>query len=155
MGISILNITVDCADAASTARFWSELTGWPPVLERMPGNPYWVVAGPSNDGPLVFVDVPGAKAVKNRVHLDLAPQDATQDEELERLLSLGARIIDDRRNATPGGWWSWPTPRATNSTSKPAEAPSGQRLTQRVQLNAARPRSRHRSLRYPWLSRLK
>jgi predicted enzyme related to lactoylglutathione lyase len=51
----------------------------------------------------VFVNVPEPKTVKNRVHLDLLP-DGSQAEELARLESLGAAVIDDRRRVTPGGW---------------------------------------------------
>jgi hypothetical protein len=67
--------------------------------------PYWVV-GPSAQGAirLVFVDVPEEKTVKNRVHLDLLPDGGSQDQEIDRLVSLGARIVDDRRHASPGGW---------------------------------------------------
>jgi predicted enzyme related to lactoylglutathione lyase len=43
---------------------------------------------------LVFVPVPEAKAVKNRLHIDLNPSGCDQAEELERLLSLGARQVD-------------------------------------------------------------
>ena len=71
----------------------------------MPGNPFWVVALPAAGASrLVFVDVVDAKTVKNRIHLDLVPEDALQDQEVDRILSLGARIVDDRRQATPGGW---------------------------------------------------
>ena len=105
MSLSILNVTFDCSDAASTASFWSELTNWPCSKEEMPGNPFWVVAlSPAGASRLVFVDVVDAKTVKNRIHLDLVPEDASQDQEVDRILSLGARIIDDRRQATPGGW---------------------------------------------------
>jgi hypothetical protein len=64
---SILNVTFDCSDAASTARFWSEVTTWPCAKVEMPGNPYWVV-GLSAEGALrlVFVEVPEEKTVKNR-----------------------------------------------------------------------------------------
>ncbi|MGI8627194.1 MAG: VOC family protein [Geodermatophilaceae bacterium] len=40
---------------------------------------------------------PDDKTVKNRVHLDLRPTDRTRDEEVSRLLELGASLIDDRR----------------------------------------------------------
>lgn len=104
MSSSILNVTFDCADAASVARFWSEVTRWPWSKQEMPGNPYWVVAEPDGPGPrLVFVNVPEAKTVKNRVHLDLLPH-GSQAEELARLVSLGAWVIADLRQATPGGW---------------------------------------------------
>lgn len=105
MAVSILNVTFDCSDAASIARFWSEATTWPCSKEEMPGNPYWVVAASPHASPrLVFVDVPETKSVKNRVHLDLVPAGASQDQEVARIVSLGARIVDDRRDATPGGW---------------------------------------------------
>jgi len=42
--------------------------------------------------------------VKNRVHLDLAPTERTRDEEVERLLSLGATMVDDRRLPDGRGW---------------------------------------------------
>jgi predicted enzyme related to lactoylglutathione lyase len=105
VSLSILNITFDCADSDSVAHFWSELTGWPRSKVEMPGNPFWVVAGPAEDAArLVFVEVVEPRAVKNRIHLDLVPRDASQDEELDRLISLGARMVDDRRQAAPGGW---------------------------------------------------
>ena len=105
MSLSILNVTFDCSDAASTASFWSELTNWPCSKEEMPGNPFWVVAlSAAGASRLVFVDVVDAKTVKNRIHLDLVPEDASQDQEVDRIFTLGARIIDDRRQATPGGW---------------------------------------------------
>jgi Glyoxalase-like domain len=53
---------------------------------------------------LVFVEVPEEKTVKDRVHLDLLPAGVSQDQEVDRIVSFGARIIDDRRHATPGGW---------------------------------------------------
>jgi predicted enzyme related to lactoylglutathione lyase len=104
MSSSILNVTFDCSDAASIAQFWSAVTGWPWSKQEMPGNPFWVVGEPGGTGPrLVFVNVPEAKALKNRVHLDIVP-DGSEAEELARLAALGARVIDDRRHISPGGW---------------------------------------------------
>lgn len=104
MSSSILNMTCDCSDAASTARFWSAVTGWPWAKHDLPGNPFWVVGEPDRPGPrLVFVNVPEAKQVKNRAHLDIVA-DGSQAEELARLEALGARVTDDRRHVAPGGW---------------------------------------------------
>jgi predicted enzyme related to lactoylglutathione lyase len=104
MSSSILNVTFDCSDAASTAQFWSAVTGWPWSRQDMPGNPFWVVSEPGRVGPrLVFVNVPEAKQVKNRVHLDIVAN-GSQADELARLEALGARVIDDRRHVSPGGW---------------------------------------------------
>ena len=102
---SILNVTFDCSNAEVMAHFWSEVSRWPSSKVEMPGNPFWWV-GPDRDTypHLVFVEVPESKHTKNRVHLDLLPQDGSQDQELARLESLGARIVDDRRGVKPGGW---------------------------------------------------
>lgn len=38
------------------------------------------------------------------MHLDLQPQDRTRDEEVERLLAIGATLVDDRRKPDGKGW---------------------------------------------------
>lgn len=53
---------------------------------------------------LLFIEVPNAKQLKNRVHLDLKPENGTRDEELARLLALGAREVEDLRNPDRTGW---------------------------------------------------
>jgi predicted enzyme related to lactoylglutathione lyase len=102
---AILNVTFDCNDGRLVAEFWGTVTGY--SLEEMhdPGNHYWVASPPDRSGPrLLFVTVPERKLVKNRVHLDVVPTGGDQDTELDRLLGLGATVIDDRRQLTPGGW---------------------------------------------------
>ena len=50
--------------------------------------------------------MPEAKSVKNRIHLDLAPRTGTRDEELVRLLGLGATEVADLRGEHgPGTGW--------------------------------------------------
>lgn len=64
-----------------------------------------MVSAPGGSLPrLVFVTVPEEKSIKNRVHLDLLPNDSSQGDEVARLLDLGAHIVDDRRRSDPGGW---------------------------------------------------
>ena len=48
--------------------------------------------------------MPEAKTVKNRVHLDLTPTDRTRDEEVERLLGIGATLVADHRRPDGTGW---------------------------------------------------
>jgi len=43
---------------------------------------------------LIFQLVPESKVVKNRVHLDLTSSAADRDQEIDRLLALGARRVD-------------------------------------------------------------
>jgi predicted enzyme related to lactoylglutathione lyase len=38
------------------------------------------------------------------VHFDLVPTDRTRDEEIERVLALGAMPFDDRRQPDGTGW---------------------------------------------------
>jgi hypothetical protein len=67
-----------------------------------PGDPEALVRSPGAD--VLFVEVPDAKAVKNRGHLDLMPDDRSRDEEVERVLALGATLVADLRNADGTGW---------------------------------------------------
>jgi hypothetical protein len=50
---------------------------------------------------LAFVQVPEDKVMKNRVHIDVTPADRSQEDEVDRLVSLGARRVDIGQGATP------------------------------------------------------
>jgi predicted enzyme related to lactoylglutathione lyase len=88
-------LDIDSADPRRAADFWQEALGWrrtheseqEVVLEPPAGSP---ADGVSPD--LLFLRVPEGKTVKNRLHLDLRPDD--QQAELARLLALGARRAD-------------------------------------------------------------
>ena len=98
MSSTIRNITFDCADPLAQARFWGQVTGRPVIEEPQPGYPESAVGEPDEDGPrLYFVKVPEGKIVKNRVHLDVMPEDRTQNEEIARLVGVGATVVTDRR----------------------------------------------------------
>ncbi len=53
---------------------------------------------------LLFIAVPEGKTVKNRIHFDIQPTDRSRDEEVERLLSLGATLVADHRRPDGSGW---------------------------------------------------
>jgi Glyoxalase-like domain len=54
---------------------------------------------------LLFIAVPdGEKKLKNRLHFDLRPVDGTRDQEVERLLALGASQVGDFRRPDGRGW---------------------------------------------------
>ncbi|MFE2723639.1 VOC family protein [Kitasatospora sp. NPDC059327] len=98
----IQNVAIDCADAHALARFWSEVLGHPLHAEDKPGDPETEVMLP--EGPLLhFNQVPEPKTIKNRLHLCLRPT-TTREEEVERLLALGATLVDDRREPDGAGW---------------------------------------------------
>jgi hypothetical protein len=101
------DIVVDCRHPASLARFWAAaLDGYAVApydqeeLDRLRAqgvldpedDPTVLVEGPDGAPSLFFQRVPEPKAAKNRVHVDL---DAGKGE-LERLLSLGASVVERR-----------------------------------------------------------
>ncbi|MFF4624129.1 VOC family protein [Nonomuraea jabiensis] len=98
----VQNVAIDCADAYELARFWSEVTGCPLHPEDRPGDKETQVQLPQ--GPLLYFNqVPEPKTIKNRLHLCLRPE-TSREEEVERLLGLGATFVADRRNPDGTGW---------------------------------------------------
>ncbi|WUH93306.1 VOC family protein [Streptomyces sp. NBC_00433] len=99
----VQNVAIDCADAYALASFWSKVTGCPLHADDFPGDPEAQVLL-SEDGPVLhFNQVPEAKADKNRIHLCLRPE-TSRDQEVERLLGIGATFVADRRNPDGTGW---------------------------------------------------
>src|SRR5918992_1951311 len=84
-------LAVDCSDAPSLAGFWAAALDYK-VLDD--DDPDEVLAVPRSGAGtrLIFLKVPEGKSVKNRLHLDLRPDD--RDAEVERLIGLGARKVD-------------------------------------------------------------
>jgi Glyoxalase-like domain len=100
------NITFDCADPYRLAGFWSEVTGYRehPENSNAPEDPEGLLVGPDGQPNLLFIKVPEGKTVKNRVHLDLMPTQHTRDQEVARLLELGATMVADHRRPDGTGW---------------------------------------------------
>jgi catechol 2,3-dioxygenase-like lactoylglutathione lyase family enzyme len=106
MTASVHNITFDCADPYRLVGFWSQVTGFheDPEDPNLPADQEAILIGPDGHPNLLFIKVPEGKTVKNRVHLDLMPTDRTRDEEVERLLGLGATLVADHRRSDGSGW---------------------------------------------------
>ncbi|MFJ5706758.1 VOC family protein [Streptomyces sp. NPDC093105] len=102
MSSLVRHVTIDCADAHALATFWAEVLDGRLADDDHPGDPEATVE--SAGASLLFIRVPEGKSVKNRVHLDLQPQDRTRDEEVERLLALGAKLVGDHRRPDGTGW---------------------------------------------------
>jgi glyoxalase superfamily protein len=100
------NITFDCADPYRLAGFWSQVTGYTedPDNGNAPADPEAALVGPDGQPNLLFIKVPEGRTVKNRVHLDLMPTDRTRDQEVARLLELGATTVADHRRSDGSGW---------------------------------------------------
>src|SRR5579875_307869 len=95
MALGIQCMCFDTTDPSGLAAFWQAALGWrrtheddgEVVLEPPAGSPQ---DGAAPD--LLFLRVPEKTVGKNRLHLDLRPED--QAMEVARLESLGARRVD-------------------------------------------------------------
>ena len=88
-------LDIDSADPRRAADFWQEALGWRRTHESDQEVVLEPPAGSPEDGVspvLLVLSVTEEKTVKNRLHLDLRPDD--QQAELARLLALGARRVD-------------------------------------------------------------
>lgn len=104
MKLRIQCMCIDTRDPARLAAFWQSTLGWRRTFE----NDGEIVLEPPEGSPedgivpdLLFLQVPEDKAVKNRLHLDLRPED--QAAEVARLEQLGARRADVGQG--PGVSW--------------------------------------------------
>ncbi|MFE5242197.1 MULTISPECIES: VOC family protein [unclassified Streptomyces] len=90
MAVSLYTVVVDAHDMSALARFWCQVLDWRIVYE----DEHEVTIGAAADRlpGLCFVPVPETKAVKNRLHIDLSPDDLHT--EVERIVGLGARRAD-------------------------------------------------------------
>jgi predicted enzyme related to lactoylglutathione lyase len=98
------HITIDAGNPYELAQFWSTVTGWPLADGDAAGDDEVLVVAPAPVPGMLFIAVPESKAVKNRVHIDWVPTERTRDEEVDRILSLGASIHEDHRQPDGRGW---------------------------------------------------
>jgi Glyoxalase-like domain len=112
-------VVIDCADPGVLVRFWADALGYvpEPAPDDFPTwNAYWLSRGlpaaeldterdscdsivdPKGVGPRIwFQMVPEAKAVKNRLHLDLdagGGRDTPLDARRERVEAEARRLVD-------------------------------------------------------------
>jgi catechol-2,3-dioxygenase len=92
MPVRLHHIVVDAHDLPGLARFWTQALGWKVLSERERE----IVIGTDENAPvgMCFMPVTDQKTVKNRVHLDLTSSAQDREQEIERLLALGARRVD-------------------------------------------------------------
>ncbi len=90
MSLRLWTIVIDAHDPHTLAHWWADILHWKIFSET---ETEVVVTTPDERFPgLVFVPVPERKTMKNRLHLDFAPDD--RDAEVERLIRLGAKHVD-------------------------------------------------------------
>jgi hypothetical protein len=107
MSTRVIAVAIDCADPETLAEFWCHALGYT-VTERWADSRgcRYVEAGARRptleelrSGPvepvLLFQPVAEEKTGKNRLHLDIAPVEHGQQEEVRRLIGLGATQVAD------------------------------------------------------------
>ena len=92
MPVRLHHIVVDAHDLPGLARFWTQALGWKVLSERE--NEIVIGTDQNASVGMCFMPVTDPKTVKNRVHLDLTSSAADRDQEIARLLALGARQVD-------------------------------------------------------------
>jgi catechol 2,3-dioxygenase-like lactoylglutathione lyase family enzyme len=134
----ISHTTVDCANAYQLSEWWKQVLGYVDVAgdPNLPGHEECMIvpAGTTSGTPgprLLFIEVPEAKQVKNRLHLDLRPAGVTREDEIARLLALGAAQLDDRRLEDGRGWMVLADPEGNEfcvvgSQAEPVAQPTAQ-----------------------------
>jgi hypothetical protein len=111
MVVRLTEIVIDCHEPATLATFWTaaldyhvvsaddeqiEIAAW----KKEPPDQRERVQSAATVPTIVFVRVPEGKAVKNRLHLDVRPT-GSYDDELQRLIDLGAERVDIGQGGVP------------------------------------------------------
>lgn len=101
----ISHTTVDAHNAFELSEWWKPVLGYTDVPDdpNLPGHEECMIIDPATGHRVLFIDVPDAKSGKNRVHFDISPREGTRDEEVERLIALGATQVADHRDEHGAG----------------------------------------------------
>lgn len=91
MSVRIGEFVLDCPDPVAAAEFWCEALGYRVTDQDDTGV---AIAGDSSAPTILLMATTDPKAHKNRMHFDVCPVGASQEEEVRRLEGLGARRVD-------------------------------------------------------------
>jgi hypothetical protein len=104
----VSHTSVDCRNAYELSEWWKPVLGYVDLEDdpNQPGHDECMIQDPETRHRLLFIEVPEAKEVKNRLHLDLRPRERSRDEEVAWLLEYGATEVADHRGIHgPGSGW--------------------------------------------------
>lgn len=106
MSAYISHTSIDCANAYDLSQWWKRALGYidDPEEPPAPGEQECMIISPETGHRVLFLEVPERKEIKNRMHFDLRPKERTRDEEVAHFKDLGARELQDFRNADGTGW---------------------------------------------------
>ena len=99
------SINITARSPEQLGAFWQQVLGLleDPENPNLPGDAEFMLR--TEPITINFLFQPEAESsVYPRIHFDLDAADRTRDEEVERLLALGATLVADRRNEDGSGW---------------------------------------------------
>jgi hypothetical protein len=108
MACLLSHTTVDCRHAYELSEWWKALLGYVDIDgdPNLPGHEECMIRDPDTGHRILFIEVPDAKPAKNRLHFDLRPREASQDDEVQRLVGSGTPVVADLRGQYgPGTGW--------------------------------------------------
>lgn len=100
--------SIDVRNAYEISQWWKQVLDYTdiPGDPNEPGHAECMIQRRDGGHQILFLEVPEAKTIKNRIHFDLRPVEGARDAELSRLLELGAREVSDHRGKYgPGTGW--------------------------------------------------
>lgn len=106
MAARVSHTTINCLNAYEVSEWWKNVLDYTdiPGDPNEPGHEECMIIDPRTGHRLLFIEVADLQGPVGRIHLDLAPTDQTRDEEIERVLGLGAQEVADRRRPDGSGW---------------------------------------------------
>jgi hypothetical protein len=97
MALEWEQVIIDSQESVRLGRWWRDALGWVVVEDRR--GEFEIRPTVDSLPGLLFVEVPDVKQVKNRLHLDLRPDD--QAAEVARLERMGAARADVGQGEEP------------------------------------------------------
>lgn len=93
MALTVGWVVIDAREPHALAKFWAEALDYEIVTEDPESNDEVGIRPKDGSGPYILLGRgPDEKVSKNRLHLDLRPED--QEQEVSRLKDLGASEVD-------------------------------------------------------------
>ncbi|MCW2739232.1 VOC family protein [Nocardioides sp.] len=104
----VSHTTVDCHHAYELSEWWKGLLGYVDVEgdPNEPGHEECMILDPDTGHSILFIEVADTELPAKRIHFDVRPREGTRDDEVTRVLAMGARQVGDQRGKYgPGSGW--------------------------------------------------
>ena len=104
----VSHTSIDCHNAYELSEWWKQVLGYEDIPDdpNEPGHEECMIRSGAGGHHILFIEVPEAKSVKNRIHFDL-------------------RSIDVRRTRSTSACWASARPSSRIAGASTARAPGG------------------------------